>query len=104
MTAAEQFLWQRIRRNQLGGRKFRRQFSIGPYIVDFICLKARLIVELDGSQHMQQRAHDRRRDAWLHTQGFKVLRFWDNDVFREIDGVLETILEALDHSPSPKVH
>ncbi len=97
-TNAERRLWHLLRRRQLDGFKFRRQRPIGPYICDFVCLEARLIVELDGGQHAQQAAYDIRRDDFLRSQGFRVLRFWNDDVQREIESIIETIHEAL-HRP-----
>jgi very-short-patch-repair endonuclease len=91
MTDAEQRLWRAIRLGQLNGLKFRRQYPAGNYILDFVCLAARLVVELDGSQHAEQCAYDAIRTAWLETQGFKVLRFWNNDVMTNLSGVLTVI-------------
>jgi very-short-patch-repair endonuclease len=95
MTDAERFLWQRLRQRQLHDHKFRRQMPIGSYIADFVCLEARLIVELDGSQHQEQRDYDQQRDDWLQQQGFQILRFWNNDVFNHLEDVLAVILEKL---------
>lgn len=94
MTEAERHLWRSLRMHHLDGHKFRRQFPLGPYIVDFICLPARLIVELDGGQHLDSPA-DKTRDAWLASQGFRVMRFWNNDVLNQTEAVLESILAAL---------
>jgi len=94
-TDAERRLWSRLRDRQLGGFKFRRQRPIGPYICDFVCLSAAVAVELDGSQHVDDAAYDARRDAILRSNGFRVLRFWNADVMARLDGVLETIFEAL---------
>ena len=82
--------------------KFRRQFVIAPYIVDFICFERRLIIEADGSQHAESE-HDKRRDAFLHSQGFSVLRFWNNDVLENAGGVFEAIFAELTspHPPKP---
>lgn len=91
MTEAERFLWQHIRKKQLHGYRFRRQHPIGRYIVDFICLEARLVIELDGGQHQDQANSDQYRDNWLFEHGFHVLRFWNNQIFIEIEAVLETI-------------
>ncbi len=99
MTEAERHLWRNLRMLQLGGHKFRRQFPLGPYIVDFVCLSARLIVEVDGGQHLNN-AQDQIRDAWLANQGFRVLRFWNNDVLARTDSVLDAILAAL-ATPTP---
>lgn len=94
-TDAERFLWSRLRRRQLGNWHFRRQRPIGPYVCDFVCLEARLIVELDGSQHAEQMTYDAIRDAYLRHYGYRVLRFWNGDVMVRMDDVLETIFEAL---------
>ena len=94
-TEAESRLWQRLRVRQLAGAKFRRQAPVGPYIADFICLAAKLIVEIDGGQHADNAEADAARTAWLEDQGFRVLRFWNNDVLDNTDGVLEEILAAL---------
>jgi very-short-patch-repair endonuclease len=96
-TEAEKALWARLRNRQLDGTKFRRRHRLGPYIVDFVCLEKRLVIELDGGQHgmPDQTAHDERRTRFLHDQGFEVLRFWNNDVLGNIDGVWETIAARL---------
>jgi len=93
MTDAERKLWSRLRREQIDGHRFRRQMPIGPYIVDFVCLASRLIIEVDGGQHSAER--DARRTAWLESQDFHVLRFWNNDVLGNLDGVIQTIEDAL---------
>lgn len=95
-TEAEKKLWGRLRSRQLGGFKFRRQFVIGPFITDFCCFEQRLIVELDGGQHAGQNDADRRRSDFLRSHGYRVLRFWDNEIFEDIDAVLRHILHALD--------
>ena len=94
-TKAERRPWSRLRRRQLAGFKFRRQHPIGIYVCDFICLEARVIVELDGSQHLEQAPHDQHRDAVLRASGFRTLRFWNGDVLSRTDTVVETIYEAL---------
>ena len=94
-TDAETRLWTGLRDRRLAGAKFRRQAASGPYIADFACFAARLIVELDGGQHAQDADADAARTAWLEGQGFRVLRFWNNDVLANTEGVLERILEAL---------
>lgn len=102
-TDAERQLWSRLRAKRLNGWKFRRQQPIGPYIADFACLEARLIVEVDGSQHADS-ARDAARDEWLGAQGFRIMRFWNNEVLENEDGVLVTILAALEPplpNPSP---
>jgi very-short-patch-repair endonuclease len=98
-TDAERALWRMLRQDQLGVR-FRRQFPIPPYIVDFACLDTRLIVEADGGQHALPGDHDR-RDAFLVRKGWRVLRFWNNDILRNREGVFLRIVEALAQSPHP---
>jgi very-short-patch-repair endonuclease len=96
-TEVESRLWQRLRNRQLEGAKFRRRQSIGSYIADFFCFDARLVVELDGSQHgeeHEQQADDRRTE-YLENHGYRVLRFWNEEVLDNIDGVLETIARHL---------
>ena len=93
-TEAERRLWSALRSGRLAGWKFKRQEQIGDYVVDFVCFRARLIVEADGSQHAESAA-DAKRDAWLQAQGFRVLRFWNNDVLANTKGVAEAILAAL---------
>ena len=96
LTEAEKYLWYALRLNNLGV-KFRRQAVIGGYIADFACFEKKLIVEVDGGQHMD-RQEDKIRDQWLSGQGFKVLRFWNHDVLKNRDGVMQRIAEHL--SPS----
>lgn len=88
-------LWSAVRRKQIGGLRFRRQFVLGPYFVDFVCLPARLVVEVDGSQHFDQaqQEHDRRRTAWLEREGYKVLRFANYDVLKSLRDVIRVISE-----------
>ncbi len=99
-TDAEHRLWQHLRAGRLPGFKFRRQQPLGNYIVDFVCLEARLIVELDGGQHNGS-VSDVARDSWLTSQGFVVLRFWNSDVFENLEGVVERILVQLQATPHP---
>ncbi len=94
-TEAERQLWQAIRARQLDGAKFRRQVPIGPYIVDFFCFERRLIVEVDGGQHMEQVEYDTRRTKTLTGQGYYVLRFWNNEIIDNLPGVLEAIRSAV---------
>ena len=96
LTDAEKKLWQKLRNKQINDHKFRRQFVLGNYIVDFICLDKRLIIEVDGGQHMDNVNYDLQRDEWLKNQNFKVLRFWNNQVLNEIDSVLEVIVKNLE--------
>ena len=93
-TDAERLLWRHLRARQLEGVKFRRQQPLGDYIVDFVCLERRIVIEVDGGQHMSAREKDSERDKWLVEQGFRVLRFWNNEVFKNTDGVLEKIRES----------
>ena len=94
-TNAEQKLWHHLRRKQVGDLRFCRQYRIGAYIVDFVCLPARLVVEVDGGQHDAQSARDGVRTAWLESQGFRVIRFWNNEVLGNIEGVLHVVGEKL---------
>jgi very-short-patch-repair endonuclease len=104
MTNAERLLWQELRRYRLGWR-FRRQFPIPPYVVDFACIEARLIIEADGGQHAWPGDHER-RDRLLSRQGWSILRFWNNDILANRPGVLQTIAAALERparqAPPPR--
>jgi very-short-patch-repair endonuclease len=93
-TDAERRLWYRLRSRQVGGAKFIRQERIGPYVVDFVCREQRLVIEVDGGQHATD-PRDAVRDTWLSERGYRVLRFWNNDVFANTEGVLEAIAAAL---------
>lgn len=97
-TEAEQALWARLRNRQLGGVKFRRQQPIGRYVVDFASFEKRVIVEIDGGQHNEYEARERdeERTAWLKERGYQVLRFWNNEVLMNMEGVLEGIRQALE--------
>jgi very-short-patch-repair endonuclease len=99
-TEAERLLWGHLRRKSLYGLKFRRQEQIGDYIVDFVCYENKLIIELDGGHHNQDevKAIDEKRQRWLSSQGFNVIRFWNNDVMKNMEGVLQIIKENI---PSP---
>jgi very-short-patch-repair endonuclease len=92
-TDAEQLLWRHLRMKQTEGLKFRRQQPIDNYIVDFICFENRIIIEVDGGQHADENNKDRERDSYLQQFGFKVLRFWNNDVLQNTNEVLEIIRE-----------
>jgi very-short-patch-repair endonuclease len=106
-TDAEARLWFHLRGHRFMGLKFKRQKPMGRYILDFICHAPKLVIEVDGGQHAEQAAADRERDAWLEVQGFRVLRFWNNQVLAETDAVLEAIrlavlaAEAEDPLPNP---
>ena len=99
LTEAERALWGRLRGRQLNGHKFRRQQPVGAFIADFVCLERKLVVELDGGQHAEQAARDAERTARLESYGFHVLRFWNHDVLRDIQVVMEAIRNALLNAP-----
>ncbi|MDD9876157.1 MAG: DUF559 domain-containing protein, partial [Magnetovibrio sp.] len=86
-TEAEKSLWARLRNRQLAGHRFRRQAPIGRYVVDFVCHEAKLIVEIDGGQHAAQADADTKRTEWLKGEGFRVIRFWNNEMLENLDGV-----------------
>ena len=101
-TPSERLMWSRLRASNLGGHKFSRQISIGPFICDLVCRQARLVVELDGSQHGG--AYDAHRTRYLEGEGFAVMRFWNHQVLQDVEAVLVTILARLEeivHSPRP---
>ncbi len=101
-TEAEARLWSGLRAGRLNGAKFRRQVAIGNYIADFVCPAAKLIVELDGSQHADQQGYDARRTRFLVGEGYRVIRFWNHDVLKSFSDVLEAILQHVDvASPLP---
>ena len=95
-TDAEKHLWYFLRAKRLQGYKFRRQHLIHPFIVDFICLEKKLIVELDGGQHAERERYDSRRTAYLKTKGYDVLRFWNHDVLQSMEEVLGEIFRGLE--------
>ncbi|WP_324781185.1 endonuclease domain-containing protein [Thiobacillus sedimenti] len=97
-TEAEARLWYHLRAHRFMGLKFKRQKPVGRYIVDFICWERRLIVELDGGQHAGQSSYDRQRDAWLRSQGYTVLRFWNHEVMQEMEAVLERMRCVIESS------
>jgi len=99
-TDAEKSLWHALRNRRLAGFKFRRQHPITPYIVDFVSLEHRLIIELDGGQHAGRQEYDDERTSVLHAQGFRVLRFWNHQVLANREDVLEMILQKLS-TPHP---
>src|SRR5579862_4959667 len=96
-TETEKLLWKRLRTIETEGTHFRRQVPIGPYVADFACMAARLLIELDGSQHATDalRQKDKERTRWLESEGYRVIRFWNNDLTHNMNGVLETVYAAL---------
>ena len=100
MPEAERRLWARLTNHQLGGFRFRRQHAIGPYVADFVSIEARLVIECDGEQHGADDAlaHDAKRTAFMESEGWMVLRFWNPEIYDNMDGVLETILDAARNS------
>jgi len=101
--AEKKFSW-KVRDRRLGGFKFKRQYPIGPYIADFVCLEEKLIVELDGGQHAERRHYDEVRDAFLVEQGFRIVRIWNADFLKNQDGTAEYIFQLLSggEAPSPQ--
>lgn len=98
-TDAENKFWRQVRARRLREHKFKRQVLIGSYIVDFVCIERRLVVELDGGQHDLNKGYDQARNSFLAFKGFRVLRFWNDEVLRNMDGVVEGVLRALDEKP-----
>ena len=98
LTDAEQRLWTILRRRQVAGVKFRRQQPIGEFIVDFVCFERRVIVEVDGGQHAEQFHYDDARTRWLEDRGYRVLRFWNNDVLANTEAVAQVIFDAVEKS------
>ena len=101
VSDAENRLWMELRARRLKGFKFRRQVSLGNYIVDFACLETGLILEVDGGQHLEQQVHDQARTRWLQGNGYRVLRFWNDDILLRLADVLEQIIR---HLPSDYPH
>jgi len=101
-TDAEARLWRLLRKLEISGSHFRRQVPIGPYIADFACLAARLIIEVDGGTHSTDRevARDVRRERYLKDEGFRIVRVWNSNVGQNLEGVMDTIVAAL-HTPTP---
>ena len=99
MTDAERRIWAQVRGRRFGGFKFKRQWSLGPYVVDFCCIDRKLVVEIDGGQHSE--ARDVRRTKALEAMGYRVVRFWNNDVFGNLEGVLTNLLAELETGPRP---
>jgi very-short-patch-repair endonuclease len=102
MTEAERRIWQILRSHQMKGYKFRRQVPIGRYVADFVCHEARLIIEIDGGQHDRSSLREAERSGFLQDEGYRVLRFWNNEILANLDGVHETIADELGASPPPK--
>ena len=100
-TEAEACLWRRLRAGRLRQYKFKRQQPMASYIVDFVCFEQKLVIEADGSQHLENSIYDEARNQWLQSQGFTVLRFWNDDILRDTDVVLDTILRALESKSRP---
>ena len=101
MTDAERLLWYNLRDRRLNGYKFRRQYPIGSFIVDFVCVERKLIIEVDGGQHNWNKDKDANRTEYLEEKGYRVLRFWNNEVLHKTESVLNVILSSLLDSPSP---
>ena len=101
-TDAEAVIWKELRSGRLLNHKFKRQQTIGDYIVDFVCFSHQSIIESDGGQHAENVAADDARSKWLRSQGFTMLRLWNNDVLERRDNVLESIIRALREQPSPQ--
>lgn len=95
LTPAERFLWRHLSGKQIEGYRFRKQHPIGRYVVDFFCFEELLAIELDGGGHNAQEEYDSLRTAWMESQGIRVLRFWNNDVLTNIEGVRQVILDTL---------
>ncbi len=100
-TDAERLLWNRLRGRQLEGFKFRRQQVLGPYVVDFLCLEPKLVIEIDGGHHAEQAQEDAARTEYLQALGYRVIRFWNHEVLRDPDAMLESIRTAITEIPSP---
>jgi very-short-patch-repair endonuclease len=97
LTPAERKLWGILRNTSMGGHSFRRQHAIGRYITDFCCIKRKLVIEVDGCQHLVLEEYDKERTAYLQSRGYRVLRFWNDEVVKKIDGVVEAINIALNN-------
>lgn len=101
LTDTEKLLWYHLRKRQLNGLKFRKQAPIGRFVVDFVCLEKRVIIEIDGSQHLLQTTRDQKRDLWLQKEGYRILRFWNSEVFEHTEEVLEIIFNTCRDHPPP---
>ena len=100
-TDTENLLWNSLRSKRFGGLKFRRQAPIGHYILDFVCFEKRIIIECGGGQHMEQKEKNEKRDKWFSDKGYRVLRFWDNQILQSLEIVLEEIHKACVKPPPP---
>jgi very-short-patch-repair endonuclease len=102
LTDAEVLLWSRLRRDSVKGWRFRRQHPIGPYIADFACTQPRVVIEVDGATHGSdaELAHDARRDAYMHRFGWRVIRLRNNDIYKNLDGIMEMIFETVPPPPA----
>ncbi|MDE2383586.1 MAG: endonuclease domain-containing protein [Alphaproteobacteria bacterium] len=105
MTPAEQILWNCLRNKALGGFKFSRQVPIGKFIADFVCRSERLVIEVDGATHSEahELKHDWQRSQWLRSRGYEIHRVWNQDVYENLAGVLDTVLLKLNTSPHPRL-
>jgi len=101
MTDVEQLLWRALRGKQIGKYRFRRQHPIGQYIADFACIEKKIVIELDGGQHQELLEYDERRSKSMKKYGWQVLRFWNNDVLNNLEGVLTVITKSLESVPPP---
>ena len=103
LTDAERWLWQRLRNRELAGCKFRRQHPIGPFIVDFVSIEKKLVIEVDGGQHAEDSESEAKRSKYLNRKGYRILRFWNNQVLQEGESVLDVILSCvIGDGPSPQ--
>ena len=106
MTDAERLLWRHLRNREMGGWKFRRQYPVGPFVVDFICVEKNLVIEVDGGPPAKNEEEDNQRSSYLNRMGYRVFRFWNNQVLQETEAVLEAIFAILadgkKNSPSPQ--
>jgi very-short-patch-repair endonuclease len=101
-TDAERLLWRHLRMRQMTEFKFRRQYPVGKYVVDFVCIKKRLAIEIDGGQHAERTTSDTQRTKSLEAEGYQILRFWNNDVLQNIEGVKAEIWRVLNTPPPPQ--
>ena len=104
MTDAERLLWRHLRNRELGGWKFRRQYPVGPFFVDFICLEKNIVIEVDGGQYDENKQLDLQRSAYLNRMGYRVLRFWNNEVLQETEAVLSSIFAKLSDADKNSPH